>query len=133
MTSETDFLECDCPFCPLEKANVNVCDIRISFPTKDTVRYSDLQGYEQYENEFLKIVLWAKNNCKLRVGNTQSGKGGRCNYTVECWAKNHFKLCFHTEPEQTEEEMIEEVDKWYNTPGVKEDIMDRIKNKNWKK
>jgi len=92
-------VECDCPFCPLTEANVNVCDVMIM----DMGEYNRIYGPKgavPYELgvHINSVILYCKNNLKQKVGTSLnlSQPGHTCN--VERINKGLFKFCFHTVP-----------------------------------
>ena len=97
---ETHPAQCKCPFCPLMNANVQVCDVLIKIVTEDAKRMNwGIRCDEElkcFKNEFYTLALYARNNCKLKVGNSidLSRPGLSCN--VNHLEKNIYKICFHT-------------------------------------
>jgi hypothetical protein len=91
---------CDCPFCPLVEMNMQVCNVIVKLPTgkkyvdlADTVR-GDFSV--QAKLNILKIVLFARNNKKLKVKDSIGLTGtGNCHCNVERISQQVFKFCFH--------------------------------------
>lgn len=110
-------IECDCPFCPLVARKVQVCDVEVEFPTKNTVKTKGIPDqYTDLRQHFIILALYYKNNKKVcKKGDSMTTtREGEFRLTAECKKKNHIKLCFHTEglEDSDDEEEEEEEDEW---------------------
>jgi len=91
-------VECDCPFCPLVKRNVQVCDIIVRFPTTTTVEFKGIpDDLWDLRGNFCTIALFARNNLRLKAKVGHCRTLDRSDYicNVVCLTKNVYKVCFH--------------------------------------
>jgi hypothetical protein len=91
-------IECNCPFCPLVTRNVNLCDVRVDFPTKHTVVTRNIpDDLVDLKDKFIVIALFFRNNLDLRsnVGEEKSIIKDNFNCSVKCIGRNKYKVCFH--------------------------------------
>lgn len=101
----TQTQECDCPYCPLIKDNVQVCDVYIKmFDDGEHLGHAIKCRSElkKFSEDFFTLALYARNNCKLKLGDSIdiSRKGCSCN--VHHFENDIFKVCFHTLHEATD-------------------------------
>jgi len=89
--------ECDCPICPLVKANTHVCDV--------IVQIADL-GYnimpdsaKQFHEQYYTLALIAKQQ-KTKINKTFSRYGTDHEYHVKRLTNDLYKVCFHTKPKE---------------------------------
>jgi hypothetical protein len=98
--------------CPLVAANTQVCDIVVEF-TKSGYRLwsSDkdlVLAQRNLHDHFMTLALTARNNHKLKKGQSWSQDNSEYTLCVECLRKNKFKICFHTTPEIESEKLAED-------------------------
>jgi len=94
-------IECNCPFCPLVKAGVQVCDVRVRLlKTSYTINWNKVQDQEKYEilhDAFFVMALTARNNSKLVKPNTYLNyEDHEKSWNIDCIGKNLYKVCFHS-------------------------------------
>jgi hypothetical protein len=90
---------CNCPFCPLISANIQVCDVKIKLPKKGSFSSTDVvlddTIHPAYKIEIVNIILWVKNTIKVPIGmsNTIDRPDMYCNVFRD--RTNLFTFCFH--------------------------------------
>jgi hypothetical protein len=91
-------IECDCPFCPLVARNVNVCGLRVEFPTKHTVATRNIpDDLADLKAKFILIAMFFRNNLGLKVGEEKSIIKDDFHCSVKRVSRNKFNVCFHAE------------------------------------
>ena len=103
-------VECDCPFCPLIRANTQVCGVSVVFPAnkskcftgEDVVRGSDIPC--DLKRHLAIIVLMAKNNMNLKVGRWASDSCADYEFDVHRVRDRVFTICFHTKQNPNRED-----------------------------
>jgi hypothetical protein len=98
-------VECECPFCPFEAIQVDICDARVKFDPKNNniVYTANLQQYDKLKKHFITIALYCRNNLELKKGCSWQMVKKNTKFTVENIGKEEFKLCIHTVSQQNEE------------------------------
>lgn len=93
-------VECDCPICPLEAANVNICDLELKILSGKNERlrieYTNLGEYAQLHKHFAALMLDVKNITKLKIGYGVTFTNKHSKVTIDRLTKNKYKICFHT-------------------------------------
>ena len=90
-------LEIPCPFCILNKANTQVCNVIVTFNKDGNASLKNVGGItEEQKLNLYYIVLSARQNKAIRVGQKldKIEAGYEC-YIVRPLA-NTYKICFHT-------------------------------------
>jgi hypothetical protein len=77
--------------------NVQVCEAVIRFPSKTTVAYRNFpEDLFPLREHLLTLVLFARNNKKLRKANTFLPlTDDKFSGEVRCIAKDTYSVCFH--------------------------------------
>ena len=95
----TDYV-CDCPFCPLVKANLQVCDLLIKIDTDgDEFSFGGIsdENYIHLGEQLFILCAIARNNAKLPIGKHLDLSDDNKRYT--CWVsqpeKDIYSICFH--------------------------------------
>ena len=87
-------LECDCPWCPLVKDNVQVCDVIVYLNTGRLTSFIPLS--EEVRKHLFTISIWARNNQNLKKkGRNIVLNKDDFDCCVECLKKDTYKVCFH--------------------------------------
>ena len=90
---------CDCPFCPLIEMNMQVCNVIVRLPTgKKYVDLADAVRGDfpvQAKINILKIVLFARNNHKIKVKANLDIEEANFDCYVSRLSQQVFKFCFH--------------------------------------
>lgn len=99
-------MECTCPFCPLVKANVQICNYEVCIRyNKHTDAYRIAVAKTNPDMGSLKVhlttlALIARNVYKVKPGESvHKEKSGEFEFTVFRRTKYEFVVCFHTERE----------------------------------
>jgi hypothetical protein len=99
-------MECTCPFCPLVKANVQICNYEVCIGhDKQTDTYhigiaASNPDMGALTNHLTTLALIARNNYKVKPGESvHKEKPGEFEFTVFRKSKCQFTVCFHTEYE----------------------------------
>jgi hypothetical protein len=91
-------MTCSCPFCPLVEANIQVCDVLVSFK-KDGCSVSipaALGATQEIADCFNTIAKWARYNQSLtKVGTSVEMEDLKMTLNVAVVRKNIYKVCFH--------------------------------------
>lgn len=90
---------CNCLFCPFERANVNVCDVKVQYLRKENdshvMRFLDDKGLTNLHTDILAFVMKAKCEDRIPVGDSVQTHRGKSICTVERVSKSIYKFCFH--------------------------------------
>ena len=88
--------DCNCPFCPLEEANLQICNVIVSLGRSKWRVIGLPKEYKHLERDIIMIVLFHRNNLQLAVGDSHTGEVETHKRTVERLSQTRFKVCFHT-------------------------------------
>ena len=90
-------IECDCPFCPLKKANTQVCDFIVHFDTKNERIGSLYNGKitDEEKKALTTLAIIGRNNWKLKIGSSDTVKMPNYTFSVARTRRDIYKVCFH--------------------------------------
>ena len=92
-------MKCDCPFCPLVQAKVDICgfdvclvkdgsNLRVGTPKNHTL--GDLAQH------MVTLVFVARNNYKLKVDHHIELSTKEYTFNVSRLNRHEYRVCFHT-------------------------------------
>lgn len=100
--TQNDEPNCDCPFCPLVKANLQTCDLFVKIDDDgenlSCGGISD-ENYTHLSHHLFILSVLARNNAKLPIGK-HLDLSDKENNRYSCWVfrpyDDIFSICFHT-------------------------------------
>jgi hypothetical protein len=98
--------ECNCPYCPLIQANVQVCDVYVKVFDDGEFLGFNIQckkEHKQFSQEFIDLAVYARNNYELKLGHSIDISKTGCTCTVYHFQKDIFKVCFHSQQTTTDD------------------------------
>jgi len=91
---------CSCPFCPLVATDLQVCDIKVKLPKRNThfsteVVLDDTLP-DSIKHNIIRVTLYFKNILELKIGCGKTIDETEYYCCVERYKKDEFKICFHS-------------------------------------
>jgi hypothetical protein len=107
-------MKCDCPFCPIEEANVQMCAVYIRFTKRGSqhgINYAHLPDeYSHLKEQFVMLIQRAFHAWKLKIGDENTERVGSTRFSVKRLRKYVFILCVHANVDDSDTDTDSDTD-----------------------